>query len=301
MKFFSFNRMALPAIGLSIASLIFSCQKENGDVPAEPTVTEEDAAIYSTESMEVEGSFDDIQDIAMTAAGEEETASTARGAGDAGRLFPFRHLRARIGDCAVITVTPDDSTYPKTVTIDFGDSCLGNDGKLRSGKMVLQFSGRIRKPGSVLTITLVDFRLNRASVEGTKTVTNLSEDGSTKFTVRVINGKVSWPNGRGYLFERLKKVKQIEGGSTDDVMDDVYSIEGRSQTTFANGVVTILNTVDPLIKKKSCPWITEGTLRIKVNKRELFLDYGFPNNGDCDNKALLTWHDGLDQQVIYLP
>jgi hypothetical protein len=302
MKFFPFNRVALPAILMSLAVLIFACQKEGNNAPSEPTVNEEEAATYSTESMEVEGSYDDVQDIAMIAGEDEGLASAARMDGTAGRLFPFAHLRKRIGDCAVITVTPDDSTYPKTVIIDFGtDGCRGLDGKFRKGKMVLQFSGPIRKSGSVLTITLVDFHLNRASVEGTKTITNLSEGGNTKFTVRVINGKVSWPNGRGYLFERVKNVKQIEGGNTDDIEDDVYSIEGRSQTTFNNGIVTSLNTVDALIKKTSCDWITNGTLKIKVNNRELFLDYGYPNNGDCDNQALLTWHNNTRQAIILLP
>jgi hypothetical protein len=33
-------------------------------------------------------------------------------------------------------------------------------------------------------------------------------------------------------------------------------------------------------------------LKIKINDRVLFLAYGFPGNGDCDNKALLTWNNG---------
>ena len=46
----------------------------------------------------------------------------------------FAELREAIGLCATITVTPNDTTYPKTITIDFGDSCVGLDGELRSGR-----------------------------------------------------------------------------------------------------------------------------------------------------------------------
>ncbi len=143
--------------------------------------------------------------------------------------------------------------------------------------------------------------LNRAHIEGTKTVSNLSENGNIKFTVQVTGGKVTLPNGRGYSYESLKYVKQIEGGSTRIVRDDIYSIEGRSKTEYNNGVTVVLNTESPLIKKVACPWISDGTLKIKINDRVLFLDYGAPNNGDCDNKALLTWNAGANTRLITLP
>ena len=152
-----------------------------------------------------------------------------------------------------------------------------------------------------MTITFRDFFLNRAHIEGTKTVTNLSENGHIKFTVQVAGGKVTFPNGRGYKYEGIKYVKQIEGSSTRIVRDDIYSIEGRSKTEFNNGVTVTLNTETPLIKKVACHWISDGTLKIKINDRDLKIDFGFPSNGDCDNKALLSWNNGNDQRIILLP
>jgi hypothetical protein len=143
--------------------------------------------------------------------------------------------------------------------------------------------------------------LNRAHIEGTKIISNLSENGQIKFTVQVVGGKVTFPNGRGYSYESLKYVVQIEGMGTVTVRDDVYRIQGRSRTEFNNGVTVVLDTDDPLIKKVACPWISDGTLKIKINDRVFKLDYGFPNNGDCDNKALLMWNNGNSQLVITLP
>jgi hypothetical protein len=287
------NRIIL-AVTFILATALYSCQKENSTT-TDP-VTEDDAVTYSDESTQAEASFDDVEDISMQAADEEGVTSAG------GRLFPFVHLRLRLGPCAVITVTPEDSTYPKTVTIEFpGDGCWCADGKHRKGAIILNFTGPIRHSGSVLTITFRDFYLNRAHVEGTKVISNLSENGAIKFTVQVVGGKVTFPSGRGYKYESLKYKAQIDGMATVDNQDDVYKIEGRSKTEFNNGVTINLNTESPLIKKVACNWINDGTLKVKINSRVFFLDYGAPNNGDCDNKALLTWDNGNKHRLITLP
>jgi hypothetical protein len=303
MKTLSINRITIAAFAVLFSAILFSCQKENSiNTTSATAVSEEEATVYSDESTQTEASFDDVEDVSMTAADEEGVASTYGRSNDAGSFLPtFEELRLRIGSCATITVTPNDSTYPKTVTIDFGDGCLCADGKFRKGAIILHFTGPIRRSGSVLTITLRDFYLNRAHVEGTKTISNLSENDNIKFTVQVTGGKITFPNGRGYKYEGLKYVHQVEGGHTRIVRDDVYNIEGRSKTEFNNGVTINLNTESPLVKKVACPWISDGLLKIKINDRVLFLNYGAPSNGDCDNKALLTWNNGNNQRLITLP
>jgi hypothetical protein len=293
---FTMNRFVLSAI-IVLAVLIFSCKKEKSE-PQAPAVTETEAAEYSAESMEADASFDDLQDISMTAADEEGVISAGK-PGTGAKPFPFLWLRLRIGAKATITVTPDDNTYPKTVTIDFGNGETCPDGKFRKGKIVLTFTGPIRKPGSSVTITLVDFKLGRASIEGTKVITNLSSNGNIKFSVKVTDGKVTFPNGRGYTYEKLKYVTQIAGGATDEIADDVYSIEGQAKTTYKNGVVVAINTAEALIKKVNCPWISEGTLQVKVGDYQFSLNYSAPNSGECDNKALLKWNS--QEQIILLP
>ena len=307
MKTLSINRITLAAVAVLFSTFIFtSCQKENSFSSTE-TVTEEEAANLSDESSQAEASFDDADDIGFTAAEEEGNAGgfgvEGRSSATQGRNFlpNFFELRERIGDCATITVTPNDSTYPKTVTIDFGDSCRGRDGKVRRGKLVLHFTGPVRRPGSVVTLTFVRYYVNRVHIEGTKIFTNLSEPPAHKWSLAVVDGKVTFPNGRGYRYEGIKTVTQIAGMLTGIVRDDVYKITGRSKTTFNNGTTVNLNTEDPLIKKVNCHWISEGTVKIKINDRVLKLDFGFPSNGDCDNKALLTWNNGNSQRVIFLP
>jgi hypothetical protein len=307
MKTLTLHRFAIAAIAFAFFSFVFtSCQKERS--LGNEAISEEQAAELSDESSRLEATFDDADDIAFTAAEEEGNAG---GFGIEGRsampdqdrrfLPRFLELRERIGECATITVTPNDSTYPKTVTIDFKDSCRGRDGKVRSGKMVLHFTGPIRRPGSVVTLTFVDFYVNRVHIEGTKIFKNLSEPPVHQWTIEVLDGKVTFPGGRGYSYDSKKNVKQIAGMGTNQVRDDVYQITTRSKTIFNNGTIVNINTEDPLIKKVACPWISEGTLKFKINDRVLMLDFGFPNNGGCDNKALLLWNNGQYQRVVILP
>lgn len=306
MKTLSFHRIIVLAVTMILSTFLFvSCQKETS-TDLSTTVTEEEAATLSDESARAEASFDDADDIAFTAADEEGIAAgfglEGRSSSE-GRLYlpNFFELRLRIGNCATITVTPNDSTYPKTVTIDFGDSCRGRDGKVRSGKLVLHFTGPIRRPGSVVTLTFVNYYVNRVHIEGTKIFKNLSDPPVHKWSIEVLDGRVSFPGGRGFTYDGIKTVKQIAGMLTAVVRDDVYQVTGRSRTVFNNGTTVNINTEDPLIKKVACHWISEGTIKIKINDRVLKLDFGFPNNGDCDNKALLIWNNGNNQRVILLP
>ncbi len=297
-KLFSINRISIFAITTTFCIVLFSCQKDLSTTNSN-TVTEAQTTAYSEESTVAEASFDDADDVASTAAEEEGNASQF---GINGREFHplFTELRGAIGDCATITILPNDSTYPKKITINFGDSCVGRDGKVRSGIIMIYLTAPLRKPGSVVTTIFDNYHVNHVHLEGTKVITNLSDSTARIWSVKIVGGKVTFRNGRGYSYESIKYKKQVAGMDTKICRDDVYEIQGRSSIVFNNGTTIDINTETPLVKKVACPWISDGTLKIKINDRILFLDYGAPNNGDCDNKALLTWNNGANQKLIEL-
>lgn len=299
MKIISINRFLIAAFTFITAAFLYSCQKDANSKTTTTSVSQTDAANYSDESAQADGSFDDVDDITINAADADNTALDART--DHSYHPDFSELREAIGLCATITVSPNDSTFPKTITIDFGDSCVGLDGKLRSGKIIITLTGRLRKAGSVVTTTLENFYVNHIHVEGTKTITNLSENGTIKFSVSITNGRVTFPSGRGYTYESTKLRVQTAGMDTPTCLDNVFQITGTAKIVFNNGKTITFEVVDPLIKKVLCPWRSDGTLKISINDFVLNLDYGFPHNGDCDNKALLTWNNGNSQRVILLP
>jgi hypothetical protein len=282
---------------LSFATVLFSCQKDDS---VAPPVTEEEAVTMSEENSAADAEYEETAEIGLSADADLETAARAGnnnfGAGVHANINLFTELAFRLGPCVEITVTPNDSTYPKTVTIDYGTGCLCRDGKFRKGAIILHYTKPLRVTGAVLTITLRDYYVNRAHIEGKKIITNLSNAGVRMYSVVVVDGRITWPNGRGFQYEKAKTVTQVRGSETITVRDDVFSIEGRSKTTYNNGVTVVKNTESPLIKPVECNWIVKGVLKIKINDRQLFLDYG---SGTCDNKALLTWNGG--ERIITLP
>lgn len=282
------------------AFTLASCKKESS--VQSPAVSDDESLTITEENAAADAEYDEITEIGLTADADlevaasepEEVPGAAAGTGVRIRTHIFKQLRIKLGPCVEITVSSD--SFPKTVTINYGEGCICYDGKFRKGVVVLHFSGPLRRKGSVLTITLRDFYVNRAHIEGTKTITNLSAEGAIKFAVKIEDGKVTWPNGRGFTYVGTKTVTQVQGMDTKAIGDDVYEIERRNKTVYANGVTVVKNTETPLIKKISCNWLVQGILKIKINDASLFINYG---NGECDNKAILSWRGGEKEITLH--
>jgi len=280
-------------IVLSAMLMLGACKKE-GSLQS-TKVTEEESLTLSQENTSAEAEYDDVTEIGVSAGADlelnapVETNVSINGLSLETRPDLFPDLFFKVGPCTKIEILPNDSTWPKTIVINYGDGCICRDGKFRKGAIVLHFTGPIRRPGSVLTISLRGYYVNRMHIEGTKTIKNLTENGVHKYSVHIEDGAVTLPSGRGFKYEGSKVVTQVRGMETRTIRDDVYSIEGRNKTVYANGTVVVKNTETPLIKPVSCPWIVKGVLKIKINDRVLYIDFG---NGDCDNKAILKWANG---------
>jgi len=272
-----------------IAALIFSSCKKETSVQS-PVVNAEESQTLTEENAAADAEYDEVTEIGLLVAADLEVSAselneapgTTAGTGIRIRTHIFKELAFKLGPCT--EVTESGETFPKTITINYGDGCMCRDGKFRKGAVAFYFTAPLRRSGSVLTITLRDYYVNRAHIEGIKTVTNLNAEGVHKFSVRIENGKISWPNGRGFSYEGNKVVTQIQGMESITVRDDVYELSGRSKTIYANGVIVIKNTETPLIKKISCSWLVQGMLKTKINEKSFFINFG---NGDCDNKAIL--------------
>lgn len=293
-------QLALVAIIASSTFFMTSCKKEASQAIA---VSESEAITASQENTEADADYDDLTEIGFSAGAdmqEQGSLSQEVGGGAAGRitigLNLLVNLEYKIGPCTKVEVSSLDSVYPKTITIDYGTGCLCRDGKFRKGKIELNLTGPIRKSGSVLTISVADYYVNRKHIEGKKIITNLSANGALIYSVSIEGGKVTMPNGRGFSFEGTKTFTQLEGMNTVKVSDDVFSIEGRNKTVYNNGITVSRNTESPLIKPVACNWIVKGVLKVVVNERTFFIDFG---TGECDNKALLKWANG--EKEITLP
>lgn len=100
--------------------------------------------------------------------------------------------------CYTVTVDhPDTITYPKVVTIDFGEGCsvvFNGDTITRSGQVIITLTNRWFVLDAQQVMTFNNFYLNNAKIEGTRTITNLGVNNQNRpeISVELENGKVTF-------------------------------------------------------------------------------------------------------------
>lgn len=298
-----FTRLIAAAFFTSLT--LIACKKENSGSlsPAE----EENAATYSSESeTENEAVFNDVFDNVVGVNSEVGIGGTGifgRVASDNVRENGLDSLPS----CTTVTITLLSTTarFPMKIVIDFGTGCIGRDGHIRSGKIIIEYTGRLTEPGNSATTRFDGFKFDSISVQGTHKITNTTAAGSNQrqFTVDVTDAKLTKPNGNYSMWTSTRVITQTEGNGTPFIaLDDIFKVTGSSHGQVKHGNVIYAwhsEITEPLIKKFSCHWISKGV--IKVRRETLpdnsqwtaTLDYG---QGDCDYLASLTIN-GVSQQI----
>lgn len=279
------------------------CKKENSATLS--AAQEQDAATYSAQSeTNSEFVFDDVFDNVMGV----NTQVGIGGTGIFGRTLTGRDANIDSTRCFTVTITnlATNSIFPIKIIIDFGNGCLGNDGHMRYGKIIITYTGKLLYPSSTATTTFDGFRIDDISVQGTYTIKNTATTSSTnyqpQYTITVTGAKLSTPDGNYCNWESTRVITQVEGLTTPIPADDVFTITGSSHGEVKHGndmYAWHSEITNPLRKRFSCHWISMGT--IKVTRETLpsnspyvaTLDYG---SGACDNQATLTIN-GVAHQI----
>jgi hypothetical protein len=190
--------------------------------------------------------------------------------------------------CPVVTIN-SISSYPMTVTIDFGQNCTCYDGRVRSGQIIAVLSGPYLDSGSVATVTFSQYKEivngKEYSVQATETHTNMGHNaaGHQVFGYNVqdavitsVDGVIHWNSTRLHEW--------IEGDTTlFNIWDDVYLVTGDADGTNTTGESFSINILTPLRVQISCSYIVSGTLEVITQANPaITLDYG---DGTCDNIA----------------
>lgn len=258
------------------ATLLFtSCQKEKTDNLTDEQVAQQ--MIVSTEDhATAEDLYQDVED-------QVDAAIESRGGG---------------GDCPIVTVDPDWQTYPRTVTIDFGDHCEGPGGRVRKGRIVVDITDNIINPGASRTASFINFHIDGVKIEGSRNWTNQGYDNAGNITLSrtVENGEITYPNGDFAQWESDVLLVQTSGGETPlNFFDNVFEMTGDANGINRNGQAFTVNIDNPLVKDKLCPWLVSGILDLTVDNVKVSLDYG---NGTCDKKAILTLPNGTEHEIL---
>jgi len=220
--------------------------------------------------------FNEVQDLSDQAA-KTGDLSTFKLSSNEGML---------LSNCAVVTfdtLGTVSASNPDTIIIDFGTSCLCNDNKTRSGKIIISSTGRYRNEGSVITITPNNYFVNNNQILGTRIVTNMGNNsmGQPTFNVQV-NGSIILANNEGTITWNATRTRTwVEGSNTLIFADDVYNITGASSGTKVNGQTWTSLITTPLVHKRICHQIVSGVLQVTPSNKPIrTIDFG---QGNCDN------------------
>jgi len=208
---------------------------------------------------------------------------------------------AQTDTCPTITVVSSPN-YPKDITVDYGTGCNLNANRVRSGVIHIHATGPYRTQGSVLTVTFTNFYINGNLIEGTKTVTNngLNSNNHISFSVVLVGGKLTKPDGSWIAHEFTRTREWIAGSNTPRIKaDDVYSITGGATGSNSAGLTFTRTITKPITVALNCDWNEAGTVQTVYTKngssKTVVLDFG---DGTCDNVATVSVDGGAPKTII---
>lgn len=206
--------------------------------------------------------------------------------------IPRFYLGRHFPDCAEVTVSGD--TFPKEITITYGDDCLSRRGLVKTGTIVITLSDTITNPGAEYTLNFVDVTIGNKTVEKSATIVNegQNEDGNWVFSMDVTT---TINHGDTLIVTRDYSLLQewLSGFGTPQIDDDIFLMSGDGTITVNDEMVFQRIITDPLLIDRSCRFILSGVIEITRNDEVMTIDFG---DGECDNIAVVT-KDGVSEEI----
>lgn len=275
------KKIALFAFLMLGLTLVFpSCQKEEEDNMSAEALTQD--------SEDVALAFDFFEDT------DDEIELTVE---ELGLGVTIRSA------CPTVTVTPDRISFPRTITLDYGDAgCPGRAGRTRKGKIVITQSDSMNIPGATRVVTFENFFIDNARIEGVRTITfkGRNDKGQPYFTWSMENGKITYPDGTSVTWSNNYTRTQITGANTRIRIDDIFTITGSGQGISRKGHAYKKTITEPLVRAANCRWFQRGAVQMTVADRTWTMDYD-NGAGLCDPIAIVTLPNGEQKRINILP
>ena len=274
MKTRNFIPTIMIAAALTSLTFMTSCKKEDSMKDTEDVASITTNADQFQEAEAANSDVDEISDMAVE-------LHSVEGARMANNSNPNTIL-----SCATVT----NDTVNQVITVDFSTGCTGHHGHVRSGQIIIHYSGGTYfTPGFQRIVTFNNYYVDGRHVEGTRTIINngLNTSGNLNWSISAQNMRVTRSNGT-YHEWNSSRVREMIAGDTllTHPDDDIYSITGSSSGSNSNGNSCTAVITNPLIKRGDWRYIVSGTVVITPsNRAQRTLDFG---NGALDDLATVT-------------
>jgi len=139
--------------------------------------------------------------------------------------------------CRTITVDhPDSTSFPKVITIDYGDGCtvvFGDDTITRKGQIIITLTNRWWVPGAEHIITFNEFFINDVKIEGTRTITNLGMNDEFHFEMSIVleGGKITF-NDTAFMTREANHLREW-----------IFASNPQNDTVLVTGTASGLNVM----------------------------------------------------------
>ena len=178
----------------------------------------------------------------------------------------------------IVTVTPQDLTsWPKVISIDFGNGMTGPDGIHREGILMVLSTNWYQEKNSKHTTSFIDYYQNGYLLEGIQVTKNLgtNSDGHLVYDVLISDGQITTPDGKKIYYDQESTRTWIAGDNTPlYIWDDEYLLDGKQWGYATNSVKYSLDVIDPLHFSLLPREILSGTMSVDVGAlKNLMIDY----------------------------
>lgn len=285
---------AITVMLISTVILITACKKDSSSSSSTST-NNNGAANLSANGATSDNAFDDAFNVAVQTGNDKslDNLMQQKSSGAATLGYGLTGLYY----CATETVS--GSSFPVTLTVDFGAGCKSADSITRSGSITYVFTGKLSTPGSTISATFNNYVVNGYKLAGTYSIANTSTLTAVSLTTAVTNGNITYPNDTSYSFSGNKTVAWISG-TPSNTASLVFNITGGYSISSSYGESLTATVTTPLVRNGTCKNIVQGITSFKYTKGSASvngtLDYG---NGTCDNTALITI--GAFTETVTLP
>jgi len=201
--------------------------------------------------------------------------------------------KTAIDTCATVSITTTGGNFPKTMTINFGETnCEGLYGVDRRGIITANYSNGYKAEGTLVIVTLDGYHANNFLYDGDVTITNLGENaaGNTEYSVKVEDGVITTLEDELITWAGTMVFEWVEGaGTLLYVFDDVYHVTGTASGSNREGTGFDMAIGWALKVLQGCHWPVSGELKIEpFDLKDREVDYDPKDTEVCDNHAEVT-------------